>query len=260
MVARREFLRWVAAAPIGIGAARAVVACDGDEGRGQPGRDAAEASEVTDAIDADELALEVDASAEVDTVPDVELTLDVADVASDAAPEIDEDTDVAPRVCTATTPDALGPYYRAGAPARVDLAGDEPGTPLAITGRVTDTGCAPLAGARIEIWQADAAGDYHDDRLRGTLTADAAGAFALSTIMPGRYLQATGFRPAHLHLRLSAPGFRTVVTQIYFAGDPYLAPADSCTTCASDDPARILELATVDGRLSGTLELALASA
>lgn len=37
-------------------------------------------------------------------------------------------------------------------------------------------------------------------------------------------------------------------------------PRDPCTACASDDPARLLDLATVDGRLSGSLALALASA
>lgn len=255
MIARRDFLQWVAAAPVGLGAVRGLAACEGDAGRPQPGRDAAETSDATDATDADEVALEVDVSAEADT--DVELTLEV----TDDTLEIDDDTDAAPRVCTATTPDALGPYYRAGAPSIVDLAGSEPGTALAIAGQITDTDCAPLAGARIEVWQADAAGDYHDDRLRGTLVADAAGAFAFTTIMPGRYLQATGYRPAHLHLRLTAPGFRTVVTQIYFAGDPYLSPNDSCTACASDDPARILALASgPGGGLVGTCDLALARA
>ncbi|GAA4455805.1 hypothetical protein GCM10023189_24100 [Nibrella saemangeumensis] len=30
------------------------------------------------------------------------------------------------------------------------------------------------------------------------------------------------FRPAHFHLLISAPGYQSLVTQLYFTGDPYL--------------------------------------
>lgn len=234
MVARRTFLGWISALPAGTLGARALIACD-DGGSGS-----------------------LDTSPDTlapDTSPD---TLAPDTLAPDTSPETLA-PDVGPRTCPATTPDALGPYYRAGAPAVVDLAGTEPGTPLSLSGEVTDTACRPIPGARIEIWQADAAGDYHDDRLRATLTADAAGRYALTSIMPGRYLQASGYRPAHLHLRVSAPGYATLVTQIYFVGDPYLQPNDSCPPCASDDPARILALDELAGRMVGTLPLALAA-
>ena len=78
--------------------------------------------------------------------------------------------------------------------------------------------------------------------------------------MPGAYLQASGYRPAHLHYRVSAAGFATLVTQIYFAGDPYLAPNDSCTTCGSDDPARIIALALGDVTNFGRVDITLARA
>ena len=49
------------------------------------------------------------------------------------------------------------------------------------------------------------------------------------------------------------------MTQIYFAGDPYLAPNDSCTTCGSDDPARIIALIPGDVTNFGRVDITLAS-
>ncbi len=66
-------------------------------------------------------------------------------------------------------------------------------------------------------------------------------------------------RPAHIHFRVSAPGFRTLVTQLYFEGDPYLQPNDSCGSCGSDDPARIMALDPVGERQAGTFDVTLAA-
>ena len=41
----------------------------------------------------------------------------------------------------------------------------------------------------------------------------------------GRYLEAVGqhpWRPAHIHFKVTAPGHRPLVTQVFFPGDPYL--------------------------------------
>ncbi len=79
-------------------------------------------------------------------------------------------------------------------------------------------------------------GDQPDFNLRGRLHADAGGHFALRTIQPvpytipfegptGRLLEALGrhpWRPAHIHVKVSAGGYRTLTTQIYFSGDQYL--------------------------------------
>ncbi len=134
----------------------------------------------------------------------------------------------------------------------------EPGQIIAIQGVIRGADCAPIPYATVEVWQADAAGAYHDTKLRAALDADGVGAYGFRSVMPGAYLQATGYRPAHLHYRVSAPGFATLVTQIYFAGDPYLAPNDSCTTCGSDDPARIIALAPGDVTNFGRVDITLA--
>ena len=84
--------------------------------------------------------------------------------------------------------------------------------------------------------------------------------FQVETIRPGNYLQGTGYRPAHVHFTFTRAGHRTLTTQIYFAGDPYLAPADSCGSCGSNDPERIVPLAGDPSRWAGELTIKLALA
>jgi catechol 1,2-dioxygenase len=149
--------------------------------------------------------------------------------------------------CVATRGDAMGPFFVAGAPMRMVIADkNEPGERLMLTGRIVGADCVtPLAGVVVDVWQADRDGNYHDAaegyRLRGIVTTDATGMFEVETIVPGRYVQGTGPRPAHVHFTFTHPAHRTLTTQIYFAGDPYLAPEDSCTSCGSDDDERIVE-------------------
>lgn len=142
-----------------------------------------------------------------------------------------EATSTLTRGCVETRRNALGPYWIEGAPRRSDLT--EPGmagTRLQVTGRVlglTTGGCRPLAGAMLDVWQSDDRGDapgrYSSAatwRLRGRLSTGADGSYALRTIVPGRYLDGAGFRPAHIHVRVQAPGYRRLTTQLYFRGDP----------------------------------------
>ena len=113
---------------------------------------------------------------------------------------------VAAQSCPPTKPDALGPFYVPNAPERART-----GQGLVVSGRVRSaTGCAPIAGARIEWWSANPSGDY-DEAHRATQITDAEGRYRYETNPPGRYPG----RPPHLHLRISAPGHRTLVTQIY---------------------------------------------
>ncbi|MFT7580179.1 MAG: catechol 1,2-dioxygenase, partial [Myxococcota bacterium] len=150
--------------------------------------------------------------------------------------------DTTPEVCTTTQNDAQGPFFVADAPNVTDLSGELPGTAIGMVGVVRDIACKPIAGAKVEVWHADKDGVYEDDQLRATLTADDDGTYAFTTIQPGPYGDAGGFRPAHFHYKVSAPGYRTVTTQLYFEGDPYLSPNDSCGGCGSDDQDRIIAL------------------
>ena len=130
--------------------------------------------------------------------------------------------------CEATEADVEGPYYTAGAPAVVALAAaDEPGTRIRIEGLVVDAAdCeTPLPGSVVDLWHADDGGEYDNVgyHLRGTVTADAAGAFVVETVLPGRYAT----RPVrHIHFKVwSAAGAELLTSQIYFQGDASLDPA-----------------------------------
>lgn len=108
--------------------------------------------------------------------------------------------------CAPTKPDMLGPFYKPDAPER-----PRTGSGLVVAGVVRSTrGCVPLPGARIEWWSADERGEYRDD-LRATQHADAQGRFTYETVSPGRYPG----RPPHLHVKVTAPDHKPLVTQLY---------------------------------------------
>jgi len=137
-----------------------------------------------------------------------------------------------------------GPYYMAGAefkgPDGDIAAADEPGTHLLISGRVIDarTG-APVPNAVLDFWQTDAAAIYDLEgfHLRGKVRSDEAGVYRAHTVKPAGYaigtaetptaefIEALGrnrVRPAHIHLKVFAEGYRDLTTQIFFKDDPLL--------------------------------------
>ena len=109
--------------------------------------------------------------------------------------------------CEPTQPDMLGPYYVPDAPVRtsVDTGG------YVTSGNVLSTGtCQPIPGARIELWLADAGGNY-DDAHRATVLAGEGGEYSFESNFPGLYEN----RPPHIHVRVTAPGYAELVTQHY---------------------------------------------
>ena len=131
------------------------------------------------------------------------------------------------KVCAPTPENVEGPYYLPDAPFRERIAPPETGgSKLTLTGTVFAHDCfTPLAGAVIDVWQTDASGEYdfsNTFRLRGRARADGKGRYRVETIVPGRYRAGRTYRPAHIHLRVSHPEGRTLVTQVYFRGDPEL--------------------------------------
>ena len=121
------------------------------------------------------------------------------------------------QTCTPTRADMLGPFYVPGAPPR-----ERTGRGLVVTGVVRSAGsCRPLEGALIEWWSAGPTGDY-DDAHRATQRSGADGRYRYETDAPGKYPG----RPPHLHLRVTAPGHRTLVTQLYPAQGQTAIDAD----------------------------------
>jgi hydroxyquinol 1,2-dioxygenase len=140
-----------------------------------------------------------------------------------------------------------GPFHMVASPARelgASIAGDTEGDPCLVTGRVTGTDGRPVAGATVDVWQANAKGFYDvqqpglppDQNLRGLFIVDDDGRFSFRTIVPryypipedgtvGELLRATSRhpnRPAHIHFEVSAPGMRTVTTHLFVDDTPYL--------------------------------------
>ena len=120
-----------------------------------------------------------------------------------------------------TATEVLGPFYRKGAPSQTALrVAGEPGFPLRVTGKVVNTRGEKIPGARVDIWHADHKGFYDLDgfRYRSKLIIESQADYAIDTIMPGHYDD----RPAqHIHYMVTAPGHRTLITQAYFATDPF---------------------------------------
>lgn len=150
---------------------------------------------------------------------------DDAAIASDAGPDAITPT---PSCDDETEDDPEGPYYTAGAPKRTTLVEQGMnGTRLVLSGRVLATGraCVALAGAEVDVWQANDAGDYDNVgfTLRGVFVADSNGNYRVETIVPGRYLNGASYRPRHIHVMVRAPGRAPLTTQLYFAGDPFNA-------------------------------------
>lgn len=149
------------------------------------------------------------------------------------------------------TPGALlGPFYRANAPRYACgdcvVQDNAPGLPLFVSGTVRATDGTPLAGALVEVWQASPIGLYDnqdpsqpDRNLRGCFHADDAGRYHFRTVRPAGYPVPTDgpvgkllaaqqrhpYRPAHIHFIVAAPGYRTLVTQV-FADDPPALESD----------------------------------
>ncbi len=152
------------------------------------------------------------------------------------------------RAPEATEQTVFGPFHIEGAkpqPDGANIAVDMPGDPLFVRARVTGVDGQPVAHAAVDVWHADAEGLYdlqdaswspETMKLRGVFATDADGRFSFRTIQPcayavptdgpvGEMLRATGrvaMRPAHVHFRVQAPGYDTLITHVFVDGDEWL--------------------------------------
>lgn len=120
-----------------------------------------------------------------------------------------------------TAHEVLGPFYKKGAPEHLDMRiAGEKGFPLRIQGKVVNAHGEKISGAIVELWHADQEGRYDVTgyRYRSKINVKDAGEYAVETFMPGHYND----RPAqHVHYMITAPGHKPLITQLYFATDPY---------------------------------------
>ncbi|CAF4017267.1 unnamed protein product [Rotaria sp. Silwood1] len=150
----------------------------------------------------------------------------------------------AQQTCRLTDPDILGPYYLPGAPTSSGkICANLPAHDrLILTGQVLDyeSECRRgIPNVKLDLWQANYNGVYsggqnvNDWWCRAVIHTDSNGKFRITTLFPGRYND-SGYRPAHIHFKVTAQGYPTLVTQLYFNLDYYLSPRDSCKRCRSD--------------------------
>jgi protocatechuate 3,4-dioxygenase beta subunit len=166
----------------------------------------------------------------------------------------------------ATHTSLLGPFFRENTPvfeAGAQIAKNAGAAEVVLYGRITNKDGAPLAGAKVTVWQTAADGRYdiqssaEGTDCRGVFTTDADGRYLIRSVTPlaysipmdgpvGGMVQAQkrhGMRPAHIHFLISAPGYRELVTALYMEGDTYLADdvvfgasADLVAHVEKDDP------------------------
>lgn len=140
----------------------------------------------------------------------------------------------------------FGPFYREGAaelPMGANISQDGRGEPAVVMGSVLSTDGTPIAHALLDVWETDENGLYEqqdpdqpDMNLRGKFHSDSEGHYCFVGIKPvsyaipddgpvGQLLKMLGrhpFRPAHIHLLVSAEGFVPVTTHLFVKGDTYL--------------------------------------
>jgi protocatechuate 3,4-dioxygenase beta subunit len=161
--------------------------------------------------------------------------------------------------CAEPTPEDLaGPFLPRRYQGDADLtrvpgqAARAQGETILIRGRVTDDGCRPLAGARLEVWQANTFGRYADDRdhsgrpldagFQGSALIDASGdgEYSILTVKPGTYRGTASMRAPHVHFRISAPGCHDDITQMYFAGEALNASDENLALLAEAERRRLI--------------------
>lgn len=167
--------------------------------------------------------------------------------------------------CNALTEDFFGegPFYTPNAPVINDgqiAPVGEPGTRLIVTGIVKTLDCQEIIpNTELDIWQANDAAIYDNNgfHLRGKVYSNNAGFYSFETIWPGKYLNGNQFRPRHIHLKVTTPGFPVFTTQLYFEGDTSIPddPAASINSGEFDATHRIITLENNGGVLEGTWDI-----
>jgi protocatechuate 3,4-dioxygenase beta subunit len=112
-----------------------------------------------------------------------------------------------------------GPFFKPKSPLLSDLRqGGLSGETVVLDGLVLTRDCRPVANALVDLWHADAEGDYDERgfRGRGHQFTDAQGRYRFVTVLPARY---TG-RTRHYHVKVQAANGPVLTTQLYFPGEP----------------------------------------
>ncbi|MFC3180888.1 intradiol ring-cleavage dioxygenase [Cypionkella sinensis] len=118
-----------------------------------------------------------------------------------------------------------GPFYIDPHLLRSDITEGKPGLPLQLRLQVVTADCAPVVGARVDVWHCDATGVYSgvqnmgaggdttgQNFLRGTQMTDVAGVASFQTVFPGWYRG----RTTHIHYKVFLDQRSVLTSQIFF--------------------------------------------
>lgn len=145
----------------------------------------------------------------------------------------------------ATPSTVIGPFHIDDSPELpmgADMAEGLAGETCFLVGTVRDLDGTPIVGAKLDIWQADAAGLYEsqlgaeEPTLRAVFHTGADGKYAIRTIAPPGYsipmdgtvgallgqTDISHFRPAHIHFYITAPGHESLITHLFKKGAKYI--------------------------------------
>src|SRR5499427_9384103 len=147
---------------------------------------------------------------------------------------------------TCTKSSLLGPFYRHDAPAMQlgeAIVTKSAAPQICIYGKVIDSASKGIPSALVQVWEPDETGNYdlqkHDPSemdLRGCFRTDSSGRYYFRAVCPLGYMipmdgpvgdmirrqRRHGYRPAHIHFLISAPGYRELVTALYISGDDHI--------------------------------------
>lgn len=145
-------------------------------------------------------------------------------------------------------------------------AGRAKGQVIEVMGRVLDKSGKPVSGAKLDLWQANAAGRYAhpqdpavmplDPNFQGfaTIRSGADGTWKILTVKPGSYASPIGERPPHIHLDVQGRDFRGVY-QMYFPEDAEANGRDSLFKSLGDGAPTSVASAQGDHRYSWDIVL-----
>jgi hydroxyquinol 1,2-dioxygenase len=138
----------------------------------------------------------------------------------------------------------LGPFFRENAPVLplgANIVSAFKAEEIAMYGQVTDMQGKPIPNALVQVWQTDEEGWYDVQTqadgsmdMRGNFLTDADGKYYFRTVRPlgysipmdgptGRLVRMQGrhgMRPSHIHMLITANGYRELVSALYFGDDP----------------------------------------
>ena len=139
----------------------------------------------------------------------------------------------------------LGPFYRQDAPLMKlgeSIVTKSSAPQICVYGKVIDSTGKGIPNALVQVWEPDETGNYdlqkHDPPqmdLRGCFRTDSEGGYYFRAVCPLGYMipmdgpvgdmiraqRRHGYRPAHIHFLIGAPGYREVVTALYISGDDH---------------------------------------